>query len=127
MQTDLDSTLPIKLRKRDEEAIMLAHSIIIKNLANVPPIREICLMIGMNRNKFYYGFKYLFKMSLNKYLKQERLGQAYNLLTNTEKSIIDIAAEVGFTHQSSLSTAFKSHYGITPIQLRNKGIFQKVI
>lgn len=120
IQSEIETVPQIKLRKRDEDAILLAHSIIMNNLADVPSIRDICLMIGMNRNKFYYGFKYLFKMSLNKYLKQERLGRAYSLLVDTEISIIDIAAEVGFTHQSSLSTAFKAFYNISPIQLRNE-------
>ncbi|MGB1297107.1 MAG: helix-turn-helix domain-containing protein [Psychrobium sp.] len=113
--------LPIKLRQCDEEAIKVAQGIIINNLSNVPSTREICMMIGMNRNKFYYGFKHLYKVSLNKYIKLERLAAAYRLLTETDKSIIEIASEVGFNHQSSLSTAFKAHYGVSPMQLRKNG------
>lgn len=119
LQQDFETISPVKLRKRDEDAIMLAQRFIVSNLADVPSIRDICLMIGMNRNKFYYGFRHLFKMSLNQYLKRERINRAYFLLINTDKPIIDIASEVGFTHQSSLSTAFKANHGITPIQLRN--------
>jgi len=110
--------LAIKFGQRDEAAIKLAHKIILNNLAQVPSTREICTMIGMNRNKFYYGFKHLFKKSLNRYIKDERLTRAHSLITTTELSIIEIATEVGFAHQSSLSSAFKSEFGISPMQLR---------
>ncbi len=112
------SSLPIKLRRRDEEAIKLAQEIIIKNLAEPPSLREICLMIGMNRNKLHYGFKHIFKVSLSQFVKEERLGRAYALLVETDKPVIEVALEVGFRHQSSFSTAFRRKYGFPPIQLR---------
>jgi len=69
----------------------------------------------MNRNKFYYGFKYLFKNSLNRYIRVQRITRAHSLITTTELSIIEVATEVGFIHQSSLSSAFKSEFGISPM------------
>lgn len=112
------SKLPVKLRKSDEIAIKLAKSIILENLHQLPSLRDIALMVGINRNKLYYGFKYYFHLSIKEFIKQERLAKAYTLLVETERSLIDISIESGFSHQSSLSTAFKNHYGITPTVFR---------
>ncbi len=116
--SDKEPLIPIKLRPCDEAAIKLAHEIILKNLAKVPPLKELCLMVGMNRNKLHYGFKYLFNMSLTQLVNEERLNSAYNLLVNSNLPLTDIAYEVGFRHQSSFSTRFKKKYGFSPKQLR---------
>ncbi len=113
-----EPSIPIKLRPCDEAAIKLAHEIILKNLAQVPSLKELCLMVGMNRNKLHYGFKYLFNMSLTQLVNEERLNSAYNLLVNSNLPLTDIAYEVGFRHQSSFSTRFKKKYGFSPKQLR---------
>jgi AraC-like DNA-binding protein len=110
--------LPVKLNSRDERAVKIVREIVSKNLADVPSVREICLMVGMNRNKLHYGFKHFYNVSLSQFIKEERLSRSYGLLEETEKTVIEIALEVGFQHQSSLSTAFKKKYGISPIQLR---------
>jgi len=49
---------------------------------------------------------------------QERV--AKDLLTNTGRSIAEIAFETGFSEQSTFSRAFKRWTGLTPIEFRNK-------
>ena len=118
IQVEPKNELPVKLNSRDERAVKIVREIVSKNLADVPSVREICLMVGMNRNKLHYGFKHFYNVSLSQFIKEERLSRSYGLLEETEKTVIEIALEVGFQHQSSLSTAFKKKYGISPIQLR---------
>lgn len=118
LQNQVESTIPVKLRSRDKEAIKIAHEIIMKNLSDLPTIREICMMIGMNRNKLHYGFKHIYNQSISQFIKETRLNLAYNLLLESDKSLIEIATEVGFTHQSSFSTSFRNQYGFSPNQLR---------
>jgi hypothetical protein len=52
----------VLLRERDRTAIRMAAEILQNNLAQPPGIHEICLMIGINRNKLHYGFKEMYGM-----------------------------------------------------------------
>lgn len=116
----LDDMLPVKLTESDESAIKSIHEIILCDLSNIPPLKQICLDVGLNRNKLHYGFKKLFMMSLTKLIKEERLSKARELLIKTDKPVIDIAIEVGFNHHSSFSTAFRDKYGLSPIDVRKE-------
>ncbi|MEM6503084.1 MAG: AraC family transcriptional regulator [Cyanobacteria bacterium P01_C01_bin.89] len=65
-----------------------------------------------------FHFSRLFKQSLglspHRYLLQQRLEKAKQLLKNTDRLIIDIALECGFNNHSHLSKQFKQMTGVTP-------------
>lgn len=111
-------SLPVRLRPRDRKAIRLAHDLLNGNLADPPSIRELCVAVGLNRNKLHYGFKEEFGLSPSQYLEERRLDTAYGRLTQTDDLIYQIAADVGYNSQSSFSTAFKRKFGITPKDAR---------
>jgi len=110
---------PVKLRSKDREAIKLARDILVVNLADPPTIRELCLAVGVNRNKLHYGFKEEFGLSPLHCLEEQRLEQAYISLRDTDDLIYRIAADVGYLNQGSFSTAFKRKYGVTPKDARS--------
>lgn len=114
----VSNTHSVMLRSRDIQAIRRARELLLSNLSQAPSIREICLMIGMNRNKLHYGFKEVFGMPVSKYLQEERLAEAYTQLEQTDQTMLQIALNVGFKHQSSFSTAFRKKYGFSPNELR---------
>lgn len=58
-------------------------------------------------------------ITLHQYIIAYRLKAARALLENTEKTVIDIAAETGFTDASYFTKMFKSSYGMTPKEFRN--------
>jgi len=107
-------TLQVRLTERDIEAMHEARRLIGENLADAPSIQALSLKIGINRNKLYYGFKSLFGMTITEYLQNCRIEHGWRLLSESEDSIADIAAKVGFRHQCNFSTAFKARYGISP-------------
>jgi len=117
-QSQYEADSPVRLRSKDREAIKLARDILIANLAEPPTIRELCSAVGVNRNKLHYGFKEVFGMSPLNYLEEHRLEQAYIGLRDSDALIYQIAADVGYTNQSSFSTAFKRKYGLTPKEAR---------
>ena len=69
-----------------------------------------------------YHFLRLFKKSLgvtpHQYILQRRIDRAKELLQFTDRSISDIAIQVGFCDQSHLTRWFKRSLGITPKQFR---------
>lgn len=108
----------VVLRDRDRQAINLAREIIESNLEKAPSINELCLMIGMNRNKLHYGFKTLYGMPVSHFIKEARLDYAYQRLKESDDNILKVALDVGFNHQSSFSTAFKRKFGVSPKDLK---------
>jgi AraC family transcriptional regulator len=65
-----------------------------------------------------FHFSHLFKQSLDttpyQYLLQQRVERAKQLLKQTERSIMDIALDCGFSSHSHLSKQFRQLTGITP-------------
>ena len=59
------------------------------------------------------------------FLRRERIVQSLILLNETEKSIIDIALNVGFDTPSAFNKAFKKVTNINPTEFRNLGKEQK--
>lgn len=51
-------------------------------------------------------------------LKEMRLHKAHQLLTQTDKTISEIASEVGFAIPGYFSACFKKQFGINPTELR---------
>lgn len=58
-------------------------------------------------------------ITLHQYIIAYRLKAARALLENTEKTVIDIAAQTGFTDASYFTKMFKASYGMTPKEFRN--------
>lgn len=67
--------------------------------------------------------KFLHQTPTN-YVNQLRLTYAANLLTHGDRTILDIASEVGFESLSYFYTLFKTQYGQTPRQFRQNHLPQ---
>jgi AraC family transcriptional regulator len=71
-----------------------------------------------------FHFSHLFKQSLGtspyQYLLQQRIERAKQLLLQTDRSIMDIALDCGFSNHSHLSKQFRKLIGVTPRTYRGK-------
>ena len=52
------------------------------------------------------------------YVRQLRLKKAAALLSQSEESVSELAARLGFASASHLASAFRHHYGVSPSQYR---------
>lgn len=89
------------------------------------------MQAGLNKitEKFVYDKKYMchvFKkymgITMTEHLNDSRLAHAIILLQNTDRSILDISSELGFSSVAYFSTVFKNKYGMSPSQIRKKSI-----
>ncbi|MDR0450800.1 MAG: AraC family transcriptional regulator [Treponema sp.] len=55
------------------------------------------------------------------YVEKRRLDRACDLLSNSRKSVTEIAAACGFSRVSTFSRAFKQFYGFSPSKLQTRG------
>ena len=74
--------------------------------------------MGMGRSQLYRKIKALTNFSPVELLRNLRLKQARELLTTTEKSISEIAYEVGFTAPAYFTKCYREMYGETPTEVR---------
>lgn len=59
-------------------------------------------------------------MTPNAYIQQIRLNKAKELLETTELSLLEIALQVGYSHQSSLTRLFRKIEGLNPVRYRKR-------
>ena len=78
--------------------------------------------LGMNRTYVCKLFTDETGFTINQYVTNIKMEEARRLLDITPKSIEEIAEYLGFSSQSYFQKVFKSQYGITPGEYRNKRI-----
>ena len=75
-------------------------------------------LAGMSQSQFMKAFKRVAGMTLVRYVNHVRLSRAARLLQESELSIAQIAAEVGFADQSYFDRRFGREFGRTPSAFR---------
>lgn len=76
--------------------------------------------IGLSRVQLYRKVKALTGQTPVELLRKARLERSRRLIEKTEKSVSEIAYEVGFTSPSYFNKCFKDEFGISPGTMREK-------
>lgn len=76
--------------------------------------------IGLSRVQLYRKVKALTGQTPVELLRKARLERSRRLIEKTEKSVSEIAYEVGFTSPSYFNKCFKDEFGISPGAMREK-------
>lgn len=107
--------------KYDSEGISKIYKALVfvdKNYALQITLEEISDVVNMNPSYFCRVFKKVTGKTLMEYINYVRIWKAENLLTSTEKSILDIAVETGFSSISYFNRVFKKIKGASPTVYR---------
>ncbi|MFB9076548.1 helix-turn-helix domain-containing protein [Flavobacterium procerum] len=121
----LDSERKNELSEREKEQLFQAKDIVSSNYSQPPTITELSKLIGLNSNKLKKNFKELFGIPVYKYIHEERLNKAYELLCNSEKTVQETAWEVGYESLSSFSNAFQKKFGSRPNEVKKQFLSNK--
>jgi AraC-like DNA-binding protein len=92
------------------------------NFADKLPVNTAARLVGMSAPQFMKTFKQVAGMTLVTYLNHVRLANGARLLRETDRSIGDIAAEVGFADQSYFDKRFKRAFGKSPKDFRREAV-----
>ncbi len=82
-------------------------------------VEDYAYLTGRSLSSFRREFKAKFGISPRKWVTQERLKKAKEILLKDKKSVADTAYLVGYENVSHFISAFKKFYGYTPNQIRN--------
>ena len=104
----------------DIDKIHKARSILLENYINPPNIYELSRQIGINDFKLKKGFKEVFNQSVYAYVLDYKMELAYKLLTQTSKTIVEVALECGYDYPNYFAKAFKKKYGVNPGEFRKR-------
>jgi AraC-like DNA-binding protein len=81
---------------------------------------EMAQIACLSSNHFLRTFRQVFRQSPHQYLTTLRLERAKKLLVNTDLSVTDICAAVGFESLGSFSWLFTRRFGISPEAYRKR-------
>ena len=82
-------------------------------------LRRLGQVIGYSEYTVSKKFREIAGMHLRDYLRYRRLAFALKALRDTQRSILDVALDAGFSSHEAFSRAFKKAYGITPHAYRS--------
>jgi AraC-like DNA-binding protein/mannose-6-phosphate isomerase-like protein (cupin superfamily) len=79
---------------------------------------ELAKHVGMSRSSFTDRFKVILGTSPGDYVTAVRMQRARALLRDTDASVAEVAATIGYRSEAAFSRAFKRHAGVPPSQFR---------
>jgi AraC-like DNA-binding protein len=104
-----------RLRRPIDERIQQAQLIIARRYHEAIIVEELARELHIGYSYFRQAFKAQTGLSPKQYQLQIRLQKAQDFLTNTSRSVGEIAEILGFNTAFHLSSQFKNHFGLAPL------------
>ncbi|SKA62164.1 transcriptional regulator, AraC family [Enterovibrio nigricans DSM 22720] len=82
-------------------------------------VNQIASHVGLHANYAMGLFQRVMQMTIKQYITAMRVNHARALLSDTERTILDISLTVGFNSSSRFYQTFQTYPGVTPKQYRN--------
>lgn len=113
------TTRPVYLSEAELAAVAESKRFIRSNLRNMPSILELCKRVAMNKNKLQKAFQLTEGKSIGEYVRTLRMEQALELLEQSNMTVQEIAAAIGYHGVSNFYHAFQQKFGSTPQAVRD--------
>lgn len=107
-----------QMNSGDKKRLIEAKEILSNNLDSPPSLTELSKLLGLNTTKLKKEFKEVFGLPVFKYLQNERLTTAHDLISKKEATVQEAAWHVGYDSLSSFSNAFAKKFGYRPSQIK---------
>ena len=108
--------MPLDLHRMAEFEDVLRY--VRKNLASHPGVPEMAARKGWSDAHFARVFREVFHITPKQYLTRELFAESLKLLNDPDKSVKEIAAELGFSSEFNFSRFIKQCSGLAPSGLR---------
>ncbi|MDA9865575.1 AraC family transcriptional regulator [bacterium] len=89
-----------------------------ENVGEEMEMEELARNVGLSRPHFFKLFKQYTGVTPNVYMNTLRSERAIEELLNSDKTVTDIAFDLGFSSQASFTRFFSSNVGIAPSEYR---------
>ena len=112
--TDSKPSLAFKANGLSQSQLARVIDYIKANLAQNLSILDLATLTGMSESHFSRSFKQSVKISPYRYVMQQRVERAKQLLEKPSVAISTIALDCGFANQTHLTKVFRQITGMTP-------------
>lgn len=107
-----------RAERRPPAWLRRAHDLLGSSLATPPTIRDLAREAGVHPVHLARSFRAQYGLPIGAYLRRLRLEAAAAELARPDRTICEIALELGFADQSHFTRAFKRYSGLTPGRYR---------
>jgi AraC-like DNA-binding protein len=107
-----------RFEAEDHRKMKQAMAMIRDNIDGQISVHELAETVGMSRHRLQLGFRMIYGDTVGRIRDKLRMELALDLIRDSTLSMIEIALETGYEHAASFTRAFKSAFGISPIQMR---------
>jgi DNA-binding response OmpR family regulator len=117
----MEEIVPSEVAKNkvDEHFLNRVIAFIEDNIADPEmDVIKLCSMMGMSRSALYRKIKFLTNLSIQEFIRKNRLRKARQYLVNTDKSISEVSYLVGFPNAKNFSTSFRKEFNQSPSEFR---------
>lgn len=105
-------------KSRYQAQLNRARDILLEHIDNPPSLSALSKEIGYNTTRLKKEFKAFFGVPVFKYLQNERLNTAHQLISTKKATVQEAAWQVGYDSLSSFSNAFSKKFGYRPSQIK---------
>ncbi|RDY31633.1 helix-turn-helix transcriptional regulator [Lachnotalea glycerini] len=102
----------------NEQKLWNIKAILDKDILQTPTVESLALSEAFSVSKLHRCFKQYFGMTINHYIRVEKMKRALLMLASDEFSIKNIAHMCGYDSPSKFTESFKEIHHITPSQYR---------
>lgn len=111
-----------KLTRRDIDTLHELKGYLEQHFLDDLSLDKIAKTFGLNTFKLKYGFKKLFDTSVMRYIDDQKMTYARQMLLDGHEEMLDMADQLGYNHYTNFSAAFKRRFGYSPTQLREHAL-----
>ena len=109
-------------RRQIQQIIDEIDECILRQEDDALTLKELSRRMGYSESHFSRKFREISGMQLRDYLRWRRLAFALKALRDTERGILDIALDYGFSSHEAFTRAFREAYGLTPSAYRKNPV-----
>ncbi len=110
--------IDIRISDRDAQCLRKARDLLLREHTPPPTVEAIARQVGLSRTKLKASFRTMFGQTIADFGNDLRMNRARDMLSQSDKPIAHISAELGYEYQTSFTNAFRRRFGILPKDYR---------
>ncbi len=105
---------------RDYQDLSESIQYVRSNLGNRPTVQHMAEIANLSIYQLDKKMRKIFNLTAGQWIIQQRIDLACALLSGTDRTLSDIAMDIGYSDQSAFTRQFKNTTGMTPRQFQKR-------